>query len=303
MRSMVEDDLLQMVRNGPFDVALQAAIQARGLTLETLQRRLRDRRIHVSLSSLSYWQRGRTRPERADSLRAVRGLENILELPRNSLITLLKPPDSRPTGTGVAPDAVLPNPGARDLLDEIGDRVKGRITSLSLHDRYVIGPDRGLRSVQTRAVLQAQHPGVDRWICVYHNEHGVLPDRKEASRCRFGRVRTDEASAVVASELLFDRPLARGETYLIEYGFGFATPGPPNTEEGRGFRYPQHEYLLEIEFHPSMVPARCYRTWRPDATVRTAEETDLRLSSSHTVHVIEFGLQPGGYLGIRWEWD
>src|SRR3954471_7119606 len=114
---MVEDDLLQMVRNGPFDVALQAAIQARGLTLETLQRRLRERRIHVSLSSLSYWQRGRTRPERADSLRAGRGLEIILDLPRHSLITLLKPPDSRPTGTWLSMDEIFPEPGARDLLD------------------------------------------------------------------------------------------------------------------------------------------------------------------------------------------
>jgi hypothetical protein len=302
VRSMVEDDLLQMVRNGPFDVALQAAIQARGLTLETLQRRLRERRIHVSLSSLSYWQRGRTRPERADSLRAVRGLERILQLPDNSLITLLRPPDNRPAPAWSSLEETVPGP-VRDLLNEIGDRVHGRMVPLSLHDRYVIGPTGGLRSVQTRAVLQAQHPGVDRWVCVYHNELGVLPDRKNASRCRFGRVRRDEAGAVMASELLFDRPLARGETYLIEYGFGFPAPGPPNTEEGRGFRYPQHEYLLEIEFHPAMVPARCYRTWRPDATARTADETDLRLSSSHTAHVIEFGLQAGGYLGIRWEWD
>lgn len=302
MRSMVEDDLLQTIRSGPFDVALQAAIQARGLTLETLQRRLRERRIHVSLSSLSYWQRGRTRPERADSLRAVRGLESILDLPRNSLITLLKPPDGRPAGTWSL-DEIFPTPGALDLLDEIGERVDGRITCLSLHDRYVLGPDRDLLSAQTRAVLQAQRPGVDRWICLYQNEHGVLPTRKDASRCRFGRIRTDEASAIMATELLFDRPLARGETYLIEYGFGFAPPGPPDTEEGRGFRYPQHEYLLEIEFHPSAIPARCYRTWRPDGAARAAEETDLRLSSSHTVHVIEFGLQAGGYLGIGWEWE
>jgi hypothetical protein len=303
VQSVVEDDLLQIVRNGPFDVALRASIQARGLTLETLQRRLRERRIHVSLSSLSYWQRGRTRPERADSLRAVRGLEIILELPPHSLITLLKPPDSRPTATWASMDEILPGPSARGLLDEIGHRIDGRVSCLSLHDRYVVGPDRRVRSVQTRAVLQAQHPGVDRWICLYHNEHGILPDHKQASRCRFGRIRTDTGSALMASELLFDRPLARGETYLIEYGFGFPVPGPPSTEESRGFRYPQHEYLLEIEFDPSTVPARCYRTWRFGAESRAAEETDLRMSSSHTVHIIEFGLQPGGQLGIRWEWE
>lgn len=299
---MVEDDLLQTVRNGPFDVALQTAIQVRGLTLETLQRRLRERSIHVSLSSLSYWQRGRTRPERAESLKAVRGLETILDLPRHSLISLLSPTDNRPAGTGLPMEEILPEASARDLLDAIGDRVHGLLTCLSLHDRFIVGPDRALRSVRTRAVLGAQQPGVDRWTCVYHNAHGVLPDRREASRCRFGRVRTDPASGVMATELLFDRPLSRGETYLIEYGFGFPIPGPSNTEEGRAFRFPHHEYLIEIEFHPSMVPARCYRTWRPDASA-PADETDLRMSSSHTVHSIEFGLQPGGRIGIRWEWE
>lgn len=302
MRTPTDSDLLQIVRTGPFDVALQAAIRARGLTLEAVQRRLRESDIHVSLSSLSYWQRGRTRPERADSLRAVRGLEHVLELPRHSLITLLRPADVRPV-VGPPVKEMFPEPSAQELLDEIGDRINGRLTCLSLHDRYIIGPDRRLRSSQTRAVLQAQHPGVDRWICIYHNEHGILPDQKTASRCRFGRVRTDTTSAVVASELLFDRPLACGETYLIEYGFGFSAPGPPNTEEGRGFRFPQHEYLIEIEFDPSMTPARCYRTWRSDVTTPMMEEADLRMSSSHTVHFIEFGIQPGAAIGIRWEWE
>lgn len=302
MRTPMDSDLLQIVRSGPFDVALHAAIRTRGLTLEAVQRRLRESGIHVSLSSLSYWQRGRTRPERADSLRAVRGLEQILGLPRHSLITLLRPTDHRPV-MGPPVKEIFSKPGAQDLLDEIGDRIDGRLTCLSLHDRYIVGPDRRLRATQTRAVLQAQQHGVDRWICVYHNEHGILPDHKEASRCRFGRVRTDTASAVVASELLFDRPLATGETYLIEYGFGFSAPGPPNTGESRAFRFPQHEYLLEIEFHPSMVPARCYRTWRPGVSTATAEETDLRMSSSYTAHVIEFGVQPGAGIGIRWEWE
>ena len=303
MRHMVEDDLLQTVRNGPFDVALQTAIQVRGLTLQTLKQKLRERDIHVSLSTLSYWQRGRTRPERAESMTAVRGLEAILNLPRHSLTSLLGPPSNRPTESTFSIAEILPDADAQDLIDAVGDRGYGRMTCLSLHDRFVVGPDRDLRSVQTRAVLQAQHPGVDRWICGYHNVHGILPDRREAKRCRFGRIRTDPASAVMIFELLFDRPLVRGETYVVEYRLGFPTPGPPNTEEGRGFRIPHHEYLIEIEFHPSMVPARCYRTWRPASSPKAADESDMRMSSAHTVHSIEFGLRPGGCVGIRWEWD
>ncbi|HEU5023967.1 MAG TPA: hypothetical protein VFV01_03515 [Spirillospora sp.] len=297
-----EDDLLQVLRYGPFNVALHAAIQARGLSLEALRRRLEAQGVAVSLSTLSYWQRGRTRPERAGSLRAVRGLEVILELPRHSLLTLLKPNAERPPGPWPPIEELCPEPGVRDLLDEIGDGGERLLTGLSLHDQHVIGRHRELREVRTRAVFQAQRRGVDRWIAVYHHPHGVLPSSRTARGCRFGRVRMDASSGLIAAELLFDRALGRGETYLLEYGFGFGESGPPATEEGRGFRTPQHEYLIEVSFHPAALPARCYRTWRPDGHTALEDAADLRLSSYHNVHFIEFGM-PAGYHGIRWEWS
>lgn len=302
MQSVTEDDLLQVLRYGPFNVALQAAIQARGLSLDTLRRRLDDQGIAVSLSTLSYWQRGRTRPERADSLRAVRGLETILDLPRHSLLTLLRPTADRTPGAWLPVEELCPEPGVRDLLDEIGDAGGRRLTGLSLHDQYVIGRHRELREVRTRAVYQAQQRGVDRWIAVYHHPHGVLPSSRFVRGCRFGRVRMDETSGLIAAELLFDRALGRGETYLLEYGFGFEETGPPITEDGRGFHAPQHEYLIEVRFHPATLPARCYRTWRPDGQTALQDAADLRMSSYHSVHYIEFGMA-AGYHGIRWEWS
>lgn len=302
MQSVAEDDLLQVLRYGPFNVALHAAIQARGLSLDSLRRRLEEQGIAVSLSTLSYWQRGRTRPERADSLRAVRGLEVILELPRHSLLTLLKPATERTAGPWLPVEELCPEPGVRDLLDEIGDRGERLITGLSLHDQYLVGRRRELREVRVRAVFQAQQRGVDRWVAVYHHPQGVLPSSRTVRGCRFGRVRMDESSGLIAAELLFDRALGRGETYLLEYGFGFEETGPPICEEGRGFRTPQHEYLIEVRFHPSALPARCYRTWRPDGHTAPKDSADLRMSSYHSVHFIEFGVAAGCH-GIRWEWD
>ncbi|WP_155884764.1 hypothetical protein [Actinomadura flavalba] len=298
---MTDHDLDQTLRKGPFDVALHAAIRARGLSLETLRRRLAAQGVAVSLSTLSYWQRGRTRPERSGSLHAVRGLEEILDLPRHSLVTLLRPASER-TGPWRTLPELCPEPGIRELLDEIGGHGDRRVTGLSLHDQYTIGPRRSIVETHTRAVYQAQQPGVDRWIVVYHHPHGLLPSARSARGCRFGRVRTDAASGLVAAELLFDRALDRGETYLLEYGFAFDESGAPACEEGRGFHTPQHEYLIEIRFHPSALPARCYRTWRPDAQTRLRDTGDLRLSSYRSAHFIEFGM-PAGYHGIRWEWD
>lgn len=295
-------DLLQVLRGGPFSTALRAAIQARGVSLESLQSRLRERGISVSLSSLSYWQRGRTRPERPASLRAVREMEDILGLPDHALLALLLRPGRGRSGTerlGIG--EICPVPSAGTLVDQL-DSQGDAPPCLIMHDRYVVGPHRDVRAVQTRAVFQAHRHGVDRHIAVYHDQRGRLADLRAASRCRFGRVRSDATSGVIAAELLFDRPLARGETYLIEYEFGFSDVGPPTDEYGRGFRDPHHEYLVEVQFDPAALPARCYRTWRPDAETPLSDAGELRLASSHTVHFVDFRVSPC-YQGIRWEWD
>src|SRR5437016_1411735 len=52
------------LRDGPFCHALTTAVRSRGLTLRQLQYRLRARGVAVSAVTLSYWQSGRSRPER-----------------------------------------------------------------------------------------------------------------------------------------------------------------------------------------------------------------------------------------------
>ncbi|TMR02239.1 transcriptional regulator [Actinomadura soli] len=79
--TLTENESPRIVPTGPFDQALKAAIGASGLSLEALSRRLKALGSPVSVACLSHWQRGRNRPERADSLKAVRALEEILDCP------------------------------------------------------------------------------------------------------------------------------------------------------------------------------------------------------------------------------
>jgi len=79
-----------------FADVLRAAIQARGLGLERIRERLLVQGVSVSMATLSYWQSGRSRPERRDSLAAVALLEEVLELPVGTLSGSLGPP--RPRG-------------------------------------------------------------------------------------------------------------------------------------------------------------------------------------------------------------
>ncbi|MEU5882633.1 helix-turn-helix transcriptional regulator [Spirillospora sp. NPDC047279] len=291
-----------------FDAALRAAIRARGLSLERLHARLAGRGIRVSLASLSNWQRGRCRPERSNSLHAVRALEEILGVPAESLVSLLGPP--RPRGRWVrhVPGAlpyrdICEVHGSVDrLLGQIENRDDGRLEWVSCHERFTVGPGREERTVRTRLVLRARAGGVDRHVALHHNQEGVLPGLQRVAYCRPGRVRTDPDEGVTAAELLFERPLERGETYVVEYEFGYSEGGPPSDSYSRWFRFPAHEYLLQVHFDPAALPARCHRYRQPNVSTPPADVAELRLTGRHMAHIAEQNVKPGVH-GIRWEWD
>ena len=92
-----EDSLAGLLRTGPFERALRAAVAASGLSLDRIQDRLNRRGARISVATLSFWQSGRYRPERASSLRVPAELEDILGLAPESLRALLGPPRPRPT--------------------------------------------------------------------------------------------------------------------------------------------------------------------------------------------------------------
>ncbi|MFI6479162.1 hypothetical protein ACIBH1_14610 [Nonomuraea sp. NPDC050663] len=288
-----------------FDQLLKAAIDARGLSLERLHARLRQRGIDVSLASLSNWQRGKCRPERSHSLRAVHALEEILALPGDSLVASLGPP--RPRGRrlgGALPyqDLCLVGGSIQRLLAEVRHERDGQLDTLSYHDHVTLGPDRDERSVRTRAVFQARSDGVDRHVAVYHNERGRLPDEITASCCRAGRTRTDADEGIAVVELLFDRPLSAGETYVVEYEVRFDPPGPPAHYYERWFRFPAHSYLLTVQFDRAAPPARVTRVRQANVRRAPDEVSELRLGGWNTAHIAGVAVEPGVH-GMRWEWS
>ena len=93
---------------GPLDAApggfadlLNVAVEASGLTLYAIQRQLALSGVNVSVTTLSYWRRGRSRPERAASLRAVPLLEELLGLPDQALSGRLGSPRPRGRSGGI----------------------------------------------------------------------------------------------------------------------------------------------------------------------------------------------------------
>ncbi|MBB6172428.1 hypothetical protein HNR23_002488 [Nocardiopsis mwathae] len=299
-----------LLRTGPFHEALRAAIDDSGLTLGSLRARLAQRGIRVSLTSLSYWQQGRSRPERPNSLRAVQAIEVILGLPRHSLVALLGPP--RPRGRWAGREAVprgyegFLEPA--DALDQTVESVLGpsdrKLRVFFQEDIAWVGADRTIRRVRTRMVVRALEDDADRHVLVYCGEQGAqAADLTPAAveNCRLGRVRRHLSCPVIAVELLFDRRLRTGETYLLEYALDIAR-SPVSHDYRRAFRYPAETYVLGVRFDSAALPVRCHRLVREPEEPLARGGDDIILSSAHSVHLAEHDIRPG-VLGIAWEWD
>ncbi|MFB4310962.1 helix-turn-helix domain-containing protein [Actinomadura sp. GTD37] len=272
-----------------FAGALRQAVQASGLTLERIRHRLGRRGLTVSVATLSYWQRGRSRPR---SRTVVAALEEILQVPAGGLTGLLD--DPAPTaapartaagrgGPGAGPGAADRSRTARDLwpdperyaclvgqLDRSGDH---RLERLSIHDVYRLDEARRSWTLSVRTVLRAAGDDIDRVVCVHQTAgapepgspetggaSGDRPGRGAAALaavryCRPGRIRAEDG--LMAFELVFDRVLAAGDTAVVEYELGPAGE-PPSDSYDRRFPHPVHDYVAIVQFDGGRLPARCY---------------------------------------------
>lgn len=301
------EQLARPVEEQSFADALRAAIQARGLGLERIQQRLRAHDVKVSLATLSYWQSGRSRPERRESLAALAHLESVLEVPAGSLSGLLGPP--RPRGRYLRRMMSTPDIGAfwpdptdiAEVVRGVNTRWDERLTRISQHDRFVVGPEGGERTCVSRQVLRAEADGPDRWVVIMHlDEHDrALPEIHALRHCHVGRtVRRPDAGLLVA-ELLFDRPLRRGETIITEHELRNAAPFPPSTNYERKFRFGVREVVVEVCFDPARLPARCVQFTQLEGEPETVRE--VAVDDDASVHGVALNFGPGRY-GFRWDW-
>ncbi|MEV0120042.1 hypothetical protein AB0I16_00585 [Streptomyces sp. NPDC050703] len=297
------------MRTGPFHTALRAAIAARRLPLQRVRHHLAQQGVTVGVTSLSYWQQGARRPRRAESLRAVRALEEILQLPDESLIRLLARPSGH--GGGERPAArsyrslVEASDVLRTLLAELGCPSDGGLHTIGHHERVRIGAHREMTGRESQHIVRAHRDGVDRYVAIYHGDPGCAPDQVRVhalENCRTGRVRWHEDTGVLVAELLFDARLRTGDTHLFGYGFEDGTAGPA-AEYFRGFPFADGQYALQIRFDDRALPVRCHRFTQHSAAAPRGGRQELTLSGSHrSVHLVEPRVR-AGLLGIAWDWE
>ncbi|GAB3923082.1 hypothetical protein GCM10029976_012790 [Kribbella albertanoniae] len=293
-------ELTRLLRTGPFEAALDSAIDATGMSLEDLRRRLDARGVTVSRTALSYWRRGRSRPERGESLQAVARLEEILGLPASSLLTLLGA--RRPRGRWIdhQPGTLARWklwPSSEPLLKALNAPPDGQLSFVSISDLLVVNEEAGIRRQRVRLVAEARAERVDRCL-VYHemdDPQNLVPELIAVPFGRRGRVRCDLESRQFVAEFLFDQPLQRGEHAIVEYELKLPVSQPMD-HFYRHFTRPAGLYTLQLRFagrHPA---------WVRRFDRNTAERVqDLWLSEAGTTSLVVPEVRPGT-VGARWVW-
>ncbi|MEU6260616.1 hypothetical protein [Streptomyces sp. NPDC047043] len=302
-------ELDSALRGGPFHVALRAAIAARGLPLQRVQHHLSRYGVKVGVTSLSYWQQGARRPQRPESLRAVRALEEILQLPEESLIRLLAETDERTAAQRPAGRSYRSLVAASDVLEqllaELGSPLDGGMHTLGHHERVRIGPRRELAGRESHHIVRAHKDGVDRFVAVYHGDPGCAPERMRVhalENCRAGRVRVHHDTGVLVAEFLFDTRLRAGDTFLFRYGVEDGTAGV-SREYVRGFGPAGGQYALQVHFDEQALPTRCHRFAQHSPAAPRSGRQELPLSGRHrSVHLVEPRVRTG-IVGIGWDWE
>jgi transcriptional regulator with XRE-family HTH domain len=306
----VRPELARLLAGGPFPEALRAAIKGSGLSLDRIQHRLQLRGVTISVATLSYWQSGRRRPERPESLDALRHLEAVLRVPPNALTALLGPP--RPRGRRRHTGRLLPidvlwgsNVNLVGLLSRVNTSCDGILARISQHDRCDVDARRRLRAVAVSQVLRAEQDGADRWILVYDWEVTTkdAPRITGLRNCRLGRIAVDHDAHILVAELLFDRPLATGETLIMEYQVinPVSNHGQQADSYFRRLRLPVRDYVVEVQFDQDALPTRCQQFSSPAGDVRMARRRNLTVNPTGEVHAVALGVGPGLF-GIEWDW-
>jgi len=285
---------------GPFHAALRAAIRERGLSLERLRSHLARRGIHIAVSSLSFWQHGHTVPRRRDSVRAVRALEEILQLPSGSLLKLLADAQA---GYGATATAVWG--GAVDeLLDGLPAPGRHDVDVVGRHERLVIDADGCLADMWIRTALRARTDGVDRYVVQCFGDHdadGVgVASLHPVANCRLGQVRRHPTAPILFAEMLFDETLRAGQTWVFD--FELVDEGRERYEDfAHSFNHPVGHYLVEVRFDPAALPVDCYTYARSSLHGERRRMETLRPNRYHTVHHMASNVT-SGVLGIAWTW-
>ncbi|MET9253441.1 helix-turn-helix transcriptional regulator [Streptomyces sp. NPDC003717] len=290
-----------------FDEALRRALRASGLTLQRLHHHLALRGVSVSPVTLSHWQRGRSRPERPQSLRAVAEVEAILGTGTGALQSLLG--HRRPRGRALVRDGEMStalshvHPPGSPLAAALGAdayRFNEHLVSLSVHETVRLDEYGCIARYTVSNVVRATRDGVRSLTAHHQLDDTDTPSVQVTVACgRLDALRFRQELGSVVFEIGFGRTLARGETAIIDYALEVGPRWKPSEHHERTLPLSVRQYLLHVYFHPRHVPSAAYGYYREHGEAPRAHRQPLTPDASHSVHILPAKCGAGVH-GIAW---
>lgn len=289
-----------------FACLLRRAIADSDLTLRDLRDRLAARGAPVSLSSLSTWQSGTSRPERLASLHVIAQLEEVLGLPAGRLREALGPRSARTRPTRGEPllgadSWPMPQRVARLLhaLDSspVDPRQPDRLTHrLTQHVGADLNPVRADHSL----VVTAGTQGACRFFKLSRYDPWCRPPRvTDTHGMRVHRFRGEPSTGLAAFEMRLDPELGPHQGGLLE----FSEHEPPGSQERNIDTRVQpglQHLVLETCFRPERRPVEVVAYFR--ATLRSPIRYLARVQGDQVParwSLVRVRPEPGIY-GMRW---
>jgi hypothetical protein len=272
----------------PFAVLLARAVRATGGPLGRVADLLRGAGFEITSATLSNWQTGRHLPrDTPRDRRLVLTLERALGIAPGELLMALAQTREHACEASAA-KRFLTVPAGRQshriparkarLERRIYSRRGGATSRQGLllvrsRERYVLGADGRPAHSRISMEFRALESGVDSYWYVRSVASGSAIEVRPVAGCQTGSALDDrrqyprEPEYLVATELLFDEPLQRGQLCRIGYlvAHHYTDPHRPGPETAFGWLVPSpaiREVELLIEFHPDALPRRLNRcTW------------------------------------------
>lgn len=287
----------------PFASALREAVDAQGVTLAGLHRRLTDRGNAVSVTTLSYWRSGARRPEGAQSLAAVADLESLLGLDPGALIDRLGSTlRTGPLGPMAFPfDEDSLEQRVRDTFTAMGAMYPDPTRELSIHAVTDVGPDRRVSRRAMRMIVQSTSGEVAAvpFVEITQGTPTVSPSFSALGGGRIATTHTDPSRTVHGFLFELERPITSPESAVIEWAVDYPPDFPQGDGTGHGVAMQCRELLLWTRFHPDAIP-----TWieEVESTPGGEDVTVRMLRGATSLHALRRGFGPGA-LTLQWGWD
>jgi len=276
-----------------FAEAFDAAVRRRGVSLSQMRDRLADRGHPISLTALYYWRSGQREPERTASLEALPELESLLGLEVGALSRCLSGRLSRRVGAVESFDSLLGDPATAVAVGE------DDVARVSSHLVVDVGDQGEIVRARLRQLVVADRDGVDGVTLFVGPDVGTQENAvviEPVAGCTVEETR-DLENGIRGSRLIFERPLARGESALTEIE-ARAVGLDLETDYALAAEQRLEEVLVWVRFHPDRIPSR---VWIYFSEGGLRHDWPVDLNGGHSVHYRQTAFGPGS-LGARWEW-